>query len=541
LSSRSRGGLVWRFAVAAIAGLTVTWLLVSGTGAQQSCSPNYPFCQYQTQTATAGGSSNAPSATPTNTTVSASPTATNTVAAATATATQVPGTVTTPAPANSAVILGGRGRLTNVRSNGFTVVWWTDAESTGQVQFGTSASLGSTASDTRGSSTSSQTHNVDVTGLQPNTTYFFDVQSGGTTDNNQGQHYQVKTGPDLPSPPLNNALVGSVLNPGGGSPAGGALIWVTVRDGNGQGSTGASQIISTIAGADGRFRLPLQPRLADLSAYFVYQNEGDFIDLFGRTGTGEVSGTVNTNITQDGGTAPAEARLVLAQAAATATATPANQTAQSPTPSPTATAVAASPTAPATATPAPGAVLPTVAPAPTAATGPAVQLPPLKEMLLAQLGLTPAPAVPAAPGAYPQPAPANPAGAPPAVAPVGAAQPTVPIVQPAAPVGQPNVPLVATPQPGAPAKPGAPALTAPPTSGGPALAPQPAPPVVTTPFAGQVAPIPTVVAVASPPPSGLAAMPAPVSALFYAGIVLVALGCGVAVYSLLNGPDWRPR
>src|SRR5205823_2444912 len=121
---------------------------------------------------------------------------------------------------------------------------------------------------------------------------------------NLGQDYQIKTGPELGPAPSNNAIVGSVLNPGGSSPAAGALVWAVVRDGNGQGTAGASQLVATIAGPDARFRLGLPVRVPDLSAYFVYQNQGDFIDLFGKA-TGEVSGTVGTEITTDGGTSPA--------------------------------------------------------------------------------------------------------------------------------------------------------------------------------------------------------------------------------------------
>ena len=85
------------------------------------------------------------------------------------------------------------------------------------------------------------------------------------------------------------------------------------------------------------------------------------------------------------------------------------------------------------------------------------------------------------------------------------------------------------------------------TAGGAAIAPRPgAPNPIATPF-GQPGPaplataLPTVVALPSPAPTGLASMPPAVSLLFYGGMLLVLAGCGIAVYSLLNGPDWRPR
>ena len=51
--------------------------------------------------------------------------------------------------------------------------------------------------------------------------------------------------------------------------------------------------------------------MPDLSAYFVYQNAGDQIDVAAAAAAGEVSGSVGTEVTADGGTAPAEARAVL--------------------------------------------------------------------------------------------------------------------------------------------------------------------------------------------------------------------------------------
>jgi len=80
---------------------------------------------------------------------------------------------------------------------------------------------------------------------------------------------------------------------------------------------------------------------------------------------------------------------------------------------------------------------------------------------------------------------------------------------------------------------------------GPGVAPTSANPGVTRPLAVLTKPAPAAslraVPVPTPLPSGLTTMPAPVSLLFYGGLALVALGAGVAAYSLLNGPDWRPR
>ena len=68
---------------------------------------------------------------------------------------------------------------------------------------------GSTAADARGGAAASQTHYVDLTGLQPGTSYFFDVQTGGVVDANQGQHYQVNNAYCEPRPnPMPPIMVG---------------------------------------------------------------------------------------------------------------------------------------------------------------------------------------------------------------------------------------------------------------------------------------------------------------------------------------------
>src|SRR5262245_10298563 len=118
-----------RLAAGAAVGACVCWLLLAtGMSAQQGgCqtgSPAYPACQTQTiqaVTQQASQQQGAPTLTPTPT------------------RTTVPGVSAAQAAPNSAVILGGRGRVANIRGASYTVLWTTDAETTGQVLFGPSA------------------------------------------------------------------------------------------------------------------------------------------------------------------------------------------------------------------------------------------------------------------------------------------------------------------------------------------------------------------------------------------------------------------
>src|SRR5438132_1402433 len=155
-----------RLAIGAAVGAWICWLLLAtGIGAQQAVCQSgvtpaagqvgYPACQTATIQAATQQAAQQQVATPTPT---------NTAA---------PGAAATAAPPNSAVIAAGRGRVANVRALSFTVLWTSDAETTGQVLYGATASLGSNAADVRGGNVSSQTHYVDVTGLQAGTSYFF--------------------------------------------------------------------------------------------------------------------------------------------------------------------------------------------------------------------------------------------------------------------------------------------------------------------------------------------------------------------------------
>ncbi len=86
--------------------------------------------------------------------------------------------------------------ITNVTDSSFTVSWTTDQASNGIVEWGTTTSLGQTASDPY---TNITTHYVVISGLYSLTTYYFQVRSGTTVDNNNGAYYQVTTG-DLLDP-----------------------------------------------------------------------------------------------------------------------------------------------------------------------------------------------------------------------------------------------------------------------------------------------------------------------------------------------------
>ena len=160
----------------------------------------------------------------------------------------------------------------NVRDVSFTVSWLTDIVTTGEVRYGTDPNnLNQTATDTRGAATNSQTHYVVLGNLLPNTTYYFDVVSGNTTDNN----HQVTTGPTL-DVSGSDLIFGKVFKPDGTTYATGTIVYITLQDANNTGSPGSSYLLSALVEDNGFWSTNLgDARLANLSDHFSYSASGD--------------------------------------------------------------------------------------------------------------------------------------------------------------------------------------------------------------------------------------------------------------------------
>ena len=171
-------------------------------------------------------------------------------------------------------------RTTNVRDTSFTVSWLTDVAGSGEVRYGTDPNhLNQTAYDKRGGATSDDTHYVIVNGLQPETTYYFDVVSGSVTDDNHGMHYQITTGPivNLPSP---DTVYGDVWQSDGSTPASGTIIYITLSDADGMGTTGQAAPLSALVDSNGDWSTNLgNARTTDLSGLYLYSASGDSLRL----------------------------------------------------------------------------------------------------------------------------------------------------------------------------------------------------------------------------------------------------------------------
>ena len=94
--------------------------------------------------------------------------------------------------------------VTNISENSFSISWVTDQKAGGFLKYGVVVNkLNTVENDDRdqltGNTGSYNTHHITIKNLEPETTYYFKIASGGKNQfyNDNGQPYQVITAPVL--------------------------------------------------------------------------------------------------------------------------------------------------------------------------------------------------------------------------------------------------------------------------------------------------------------------------------------------------------
>jgi len=221
-----------------------------------------------------------PTSTPTRTpTVVNTPTRTPTpTATATRTATSIPTatptkTVTptaTPSPTAPVAPQVSDLRISNVRDTSFSVSWLTESETTGEVVLASAPALLRNGQGQR-TVTTGTAHLVTLTDLQPQTKYYFYVQSGATADDNQGAYYAVTTGATLTLPGSDN-IWGTIGEPAR-TDLDGCLVYVQILLGGAGGSEGVSALLAAQTDSVGQWGLNLgNVRTQGFDAYYRYSS-----------------------------------------------------------------------------------------------------------------------------------------------------------------------------------------------------------------------------------------------------------------------------
>ena len=180
-------------------------------------------------------------------------------------------------------------RIANIGSGGYTVSWTSDVPVTGFLKYSDNPTrLTLPAGDTRdqisGTTNQYTTHYVDVTGLTPDKTYYFEIGSGSQTYNDGGRPYQVRTTLQAAAP-AEDVISGKIVTAAGAG-AGGAMVYAEI--------TGA-QTLSTLTNTDGSWRIALSNARNAGGNFVAYDPAVETITVFVQAGTsGTATAITNT-------------------------------------------------------------------------------------------------------------------------------------------------------------------------------------------------------------------------------------------------------
>lgn len=160
-------------------------------------------------------------------------------------------------------------KITNISDESFTITYQTDMSTTGSVNFGKDKKLGNTELEDldkeKGNLSPKNIHSITIKKLLPTTKYYLAITSGQNTFLNNGNPFEVSTGPNIVSASaLQNTIKGKVILPDGNPPTE-AIAYLNTKD---------SQTISTIVAKDGSFNFSLKSlRSSDLSSYINLEED----------------------------------------------------------------------------------------------------------------------------------------------------------------------------------------------------------------------------------------------------------------------------
>lgn len=159
--------------------------------------------------------------------------------------------------------------VTNISDSTFAVTWITKEPTSGSVRlegvvpnsFFFDERFSGGGQNAQSTSSSYTTHAVTVRNLKPATLYRFSIVSNGSSYTNNGKPFEIHTAPIIPG-------VGTGIEPSygqvslpNGSPLEGAIVYVTLENG---------QTLSTLTKSSGTWVIPLNlTRYSDLSKYIV--------------------------------------------------------------------------------------------------------------------------------------------------------------------------------------------------------------------------------------------------------------------------------
>jgi hypothetical protein len=145
-------------------------------------------------------------------------------------------------------------RFSNITDSSITITWTTDIESNGFIKWGTAPNL-LNKTVIEDEIKKEYVHNINITGIDPNSNIYFKITSGDKEYDNNGISWSSKTLSDASQDNQGLVALGSVLKSDGSSPAK-AIVYVTVN----------GSLFSGITSEQGTYIVPVpssNPSLSD--------------------------------------------------------------------------------------------------------------------------------------------------------------------------------------------------------------------------------------------------------------------------------------
>ena len=169
-------------------------------------------------------------------------------------------------------------RVGSISDTSATISWLTEDETTNFISYGMTQNAGTIVNESE-EDKSFNTHSITLTGLEPETIYYFKINSDGKMFDNNGTPWQFTTGKNINISQQSIPISGSVMT-ASGEVSKRALVYVVVN----------GYTISTITSDSGAFVIQLgSARASDLKTYAQIDKSKTLLEISAISETGEVA------------------------------------------------------------------------------------------------------------------------------------------------------------------------------------------------------------------------------------------------------------
>ncbi len=169
-------------------------------------------------------------------------------------------------------------RVSNLSDTSATISWITEDATVSFVTYGTSTNVGTIAYESEDGQ-KYNSHSITITGLKPESVYYFKINSNGTNFDNNGVAWQFSTGKALSTNQTSVPISGSLIT-ASGQTSKRAIVYVIIN----------GYTVSTLTSDNGTFILQLGfARTPDLSSYALIDPTKTLLEISATTDMGELS------------------------------------------------------------------------------------------------------------------------------------------------------------------------------------------------------------------------------------------------------------